>query len=346
MKIEVIDNKAMLLAEKDTWQDFVKAGTNPFLDINTFISWLAIFGCKQNIYVLRISEGDDLLGYAPFLRKKNRVSWLGEGRVNYLDLVALEQNKVRLWPEILEFLAKSGVKTISLSSLNSFSSSFALIDQNSSFRSLRSQVCPYLKVDPTVSWEDFLNVTMSTKRRYEARRGLKKLKEAGEVTIAHNRVQDLSGKEKAEIFELYRLRWQESYRSKLIKDSYFEYQQLLMKSLENGLVSTIYHNGELVSFIWGFLQNDIFVDYFVAHHPGYGRYSLGLIHLTDLIKHLHGRGIVMFDFSLGDDVYKRKWAKEESYTVSYISTGNGHYLWLMLLKKLKMVISRMLKKIL
>jgi len=343
MQITVINNKEDLIHENENWRELAAKIRDPFADMCIYLNWSELFLGKRALYVLKVADKDSVIAYAPFYCAGRNIGWLGEGRVNYLDLICDEGDKRKVWDAVLAHLKVNKFSRIKLANLNSFSSSSTIIGEKN-FRLIKKQVCPYLKIDPAKPWTDFYNSVLKNKRRYEVRKGLEKLEQSGSFKIINKEQQDITDEDIAKIFELYKRRWSNTYREKLISDKYFIYQKNLIKNCSNMFLSQAYLDDKLISFILGFKKNKNFTDYIVAHDPDLAAYSLGAVHLSKLIEAFHNEGITLFDFSLGDEVYKRKWAKEETHNYDYLSSGYLEYLLIIAVNNIKKYLAERLKK--
>jgi CelD/BcsL family acetyltransferase involved in cellulose biosynthesis len=344
MQIIEIVSRESLAAEMAEWQNLAAQLRNPFADLNIYLSWLDIYAAGKQLLVLKIMDGQKLLSYVPLYKKNNSVGWLGEGRVNYLDLIAREEDKLKVWPAVLEHLNQKRIKTINLNNVSSLSAT-AQILQFHGFQKSEEKVCPYLDVNPNIPWVEFYNSVLKNKRRYEIRKTLEELSKLGEFKVVNKTRGEVTEQNIEEIFALYRKRWAETWRKNLIKPEYFEYQKKLLKNIDNAYLSLAYLGDKLISFIFGFYKNGIFTDYIVAHDPEYMNYSVGNLHVAKLIEELFAKGLKIFDFSIGEEVYKRKWAKAETWNYDLLKTTRLNLLLIKIKAKIKNIIKIILKKI-
>jgi len=343
MQIIEINSRAALLSELTAWQSLASLLPNPFADLNIYLNWLDIYAQDKQIFVLKFID-KQLLGYAPFYKKKNTLGWLGEGRVNYLDLICTEENKIKIWPKIFEYLNQQKINTIRFNNVSSVSSTVQLLQFNG-FAQTESKVCPYLEVNSTLPWIDFYNSVLKNKRRYEVRKTLEELTKLGEFRVINKTKTEITEQDIEQIFGLYRKRWQDTWRKNLIKPEYFEYQRKLLKSVDSAYLSLAYLGDKLISFIFGFYKNGIFTDYIVAHDPQYLNYSVGNLHISKIMEELFKNGLKLFDFSIGEEIYKRKWAKAETFNYDFLKTSKFNHQLIKLKIKLKNIIKIILKKI-
>lgn len=345
MQVIELTELVQLMAEKKAWQELAASIANPFADFNIILSWLELFLKNKKIFILKILESERVIAYAPFYRSGQSIGWLGEGRVNYLDLICREADKELVWPKVLFYLQKKKIKTIKLVNVNSSTFSSGILEKNG-FKIIKQQTCPVMPINTEISWENFYNGVLKNKRRYEVRKGLEGLSAAGDFKIINKTRVEIDDHDIANIFFLYKKRWQSTYRSKIIADSYYQHQKNLIKNSENIFLSMAFLGDQLISFILGFKKQRIFTDYWVAHDQDYADYSLGSVHLKLLIEQLHQEGFKLFDFSIGEDVYKRKWAKDQTYNNDYIKTGFINYWAFIYWNKLRKIIIPQIKKLL
>lgn len=343
MQIIEIFSRESLAAEMTEWQNLAAQLRNPFADLNIYLSWLDIYGAGKQLLVLKIVDEQKLLGYVPLYKKNSSVGWLGEGRVNYLDLVARDEDKLKIWSAVLEYLVNKKIKTIKFNSVSALGPSVEFLQQRG-FQQSDAKVCPCLEVNTSIPWIEFYNSVLKNKRRYEIRKTLEELTKLGELKVINKQKSEITANDIEQIFALYQKRWAETWRKNLIKPEYFEYQKKLLQSIDTVYLSLAYLGDKLISFIFGFYKNGIFTDYIVAHDPEYLNYSVGNLHIAKLMEELFAKGLTLFDFSIGEEVYKRKWAKAENWNYDLLKTTKLNFLLMKIKAKIKNIIKIILKK--
>lgn len=98
-------------------------------------------------------------------------------------------------------------------------------------------------------------------------------------------------------------------------------------------ISSLMLNGKRISTHFGVSRNDTFYYMLPAIDLGdFQKYSPGKIHLFNLLKESHSEGCRVFDFTIGDEGYKKYWSNQESliYTVYRTFSFTGYiYLQMM-----------------
>lgn len=297
---------------------------NPFQTFGQTKYWQEQFAPDKKLYVVVISDLSGVVGIAPLYRVGNLVAFLGEGRMNYLGVIGRTCG-------LLDFLKKQGVRSFVFANVradNSFAKELA------GFTILKTRPCPYVEIEAGLSWDKYLASVLKNKRRYEIRTGEEALRSKGEVRLITRRGGEVAAEEFTAIQALYLKRWSGSYRETYLRKEkkYFAYQKFLMQSPE-AYISLLYVGEVLVSFMFGFIKQKSFVDYWVAHDSSYADCSVGNVHVGLVIKDMQAKGLSLFDFSIGEEVYKRKWAKQDVLIQDYY-LGWGLYYCLRYVKQL------------
>jgi CelD/BcsL family acetyltransferase involved in cellulose biosynthesis len=88
------------------------------------------------------------------------------------------------------------------------------------------------------------------------------------------------------------------------------FDNLVRNGCPSGVVhfSTLQFDEDVVSFHLGFYFGHVFYYYIPVYEPGAARYSPGLIHLVYLLEWCIERSCTRFDFLVGMEPYKQRWA--------------------------------------
>jgi CelD/BcsL family acetyltransferase involved in cellulose biosynthesis len=303
--LEIINEFEKFDLLKDEWAK-LNTRNNPFQSHAFIKAWLKNYLPKgAELFILK-----NTAGIAPFYRQGKTVYWLGKGMGNYCDLLTAEDNKKSFWQEVLNTLKKEKI-SIYLHGLKNDSASLQIL-RNLGFKQAKETICPVIKITGEERpFAELLNeILPSKKRQYEIRKAGKDLAKAGELELVNfrNNIPDTTVQE---ILTLFKTRWQDQYGAEEAGKACFDnFQKEVMQSAEDVYISLLYLDKKLISFLFGFYQNNTFLDYMVAHNPAYRKYSIGNFHISRLLEELQQKELKIFDFSIGDEVYKRRWAND------------------------------------
>jgi len=116
-----------------------------------------------------------------------------------------------------------------------------------------------------------------------------------------------------DLLRLHRLRFQQlREKSAFLDAGPLEFQwQALSALAEQGRVRLflLQVDGESVAALYGFSSGRSFQFYQSGMHPGWAKYSVGLLTIGNTIREAIAGGHTIFDFLRGSEEYKAKWAR-------------------------------------
>jgi len=323
---------------------------NPFLTLDWLKLWWAHFGQDRNLHLLLFRQGEHLVGFAPFYRVDRPMFHLSEYRFlghetsNYLDIVCLPGFEEAVVDSLLaHFSTMSTPSIVHLHDINDrFSQCYASLSRKLSEDGWYASVfklypCPMAHLGD--DWDTFFQHQRSRKSRKNLRRSERQLSQIG--SWCFREVTDPS--EFSCLFpqmeRLHAERFRETINPLLTgsnRDFLFSALRQLVASQIS--LSVIELDGVLVSFLIGFKMGDVFVDYAPAFDPALASFSLGQIHLMQLMKKKLDEGFKYFDFSKGEAPYKRWWSNKETTNYLFLLGFNLGSLGLLYIKWLELTL--------
>ncbi|MDB5602559.1 MAG: hypothetical protein JWN71_4603 [Xanthobacteraceae bacterium] len=182
------------------------------------------------------------------------------------------------------------------------------------FKASAADGAPYVDLRPYASFDDY-HASVNVKTRKNLRNLRNRMARGAPVT---HRVMDNDDISKviAESFE-GRLRWleQQGLPSTAFDDPVFrafvERIGELGRRGELALLAMGLYCGDVpVSLQWGFVHRGRYYAYIAARNPDYDAYSPGRIHLEEVIRTCHARGIEVCDFLAPGARYKFTWTDD------------------------------------
>jgi CelD/BcsL family acetyltransferase involved in cellulose biosynthesis len=88
------------------------------------------------------------------------------------------------------------------------------------------------------------------------------------------------------------------------------YSKFIRKLIDNdnAHLSAVYLNDKIIAAHLGYIHRNVFYYVFPVFENNYKRYSPGNLLLIKLIKRMHFKKLEFFDFTIGDETYKKKWS--------------------------------------
>lgn len=323
----------MLVAEYGAWAD-VPAPAISFLERTTenafarpgwLGAWYAHYVPRRwRAYVLVLSDDDGIVAVAPFIRCRlgwiTRVRLAGHGLGNYLEVVTAPDRTAIVLAAVLDHLRAGGSFVFEWRDLPAESPARPPLARAGG-ASTRLYPCPQAHLG--ADWEThFAAVVPSRKHRRSLERAVERLVELGALEFTPS----IDAADAAFIDELRALhakRFAGSPNILLAPRFWQFFTALASTSIGRDLrVSTIRIDGRLISAIVGFSSGRTFVDYAPAFDPAFAALMPGHAHLLLLQRALAAQEYLVFDFSKGEDTYKRRWSNAESWNFE-VTFGHG-----------------------
>ena len=193
-----------------------------------------------------------------------------------------------------------------------------LIKRNNLLSIERKEVCPRFVFEKDYNSMEKL---WSQNHRTDVRRRRRRLNEKGMVRLWVATTKDEIKQILPEFFQVHDSKWHSQglpgkFDSPLIQRYHYNMVDYLW---DKGLhFSTLKCNGKHISYHFGFLSGGWLLWYKPTYRIEYQNFSPSKVHVSYLIEEGIKAGWKGFDFLLGDEPYKNKWATQKMETTSFI----------------------------
>jgi hypothetical protein len=160
-----------------------------------------------------------------------------------------------------------------------------------------------------VSFSEYLK-TLSKKTRFNFQYNLKRT--LGRGILDFQIIEDYSGflNYRDTLIMIYEKRWSDNKKS-LRPQRYYQMEKEAIEKLffkKKVILFVLKLNDIVISYRWGFINDNKYFDWRVCFNPEYNKYSPGILALGLAIEALIKRGYKEYNFGAGDYEWKRHWA--------------------------------------
>ena len=290
--------------------------------------------------VLAVIDGHELMALAPLYRAPiggvglRALRLMGGGVSDYCDLL-LRPDPTRRRAALVALLdglaqRQVGWDALDLRGLPAESPS---VNELAALAKSRGMPCavlpgyarPAISLDGT--FESFLKARPG-RFRYNLRSRLKRLGQLGEVRFRSVTAPADVPAALTELAELHGRRWAGQHTATIFSSSERGrrfYADACQRYAARGLLDlTLLGAGDrVVAGSLSFVDRDTWYYYLPAWDPDLAALAPSSLLLAHLVEEAYGRGLRRFDFMLGEEPYKARWATEERRTVNLIIGGRG-----------------------
>jgi CelD/BcsL family acetyltransferase involved in cellulose biosynthesis len=321
-------------AASQTWEQLRRRAPTErvFMTPDWLETWSRHLGSGRPL-VFGVEDGGEVVALAPIDR-----AWvgglavlrpLGLGVTDYFDLLLppeADRRRRALSAFADALVQRAGAwDALDLRGIPAESPTVQELVEAASERGMRHAVVPGhgrpgISLDGT--WEAFLNGRPG-RFRYNLRSRLKRLQERGTVTFrAVTRPHEVRWAMVA-LTELHARRWKGQHTSTIFSSSSAArrfYAEAACKYAERDMLdlTLVEVDGCPVAGSLGFVDGDSYYYYLPAFEPELAPLAPSSLLLAHLIERSFERGLRRFDFMLGDEPYKARWANEERQTVNLV----------------------------
>jgi CelD/BcsL family acetyltransferase involved in cellulose biosynthesis len=328
---ELLDVTCLSPGQREEWRRLVDASGREgvFLEPEWLAAWQREIEPGWQPLVVGAREGSRLVAIAPFARRPDgplesgRVGWMGSGRSDYLGILLDPGAGDEVLGACLDVVLET-TPQLRLFDLGSFPmesrglGSLVRAGRRSGLRAtlVPAHACPYLDVRGT--WNHYLDRRGGGFRSW-LRRKQRWLEREGRVEFVHWRHPEEVAGHFDDAVRLYAMRWGESasvngpsggprsrrfYREGFLamaREGRLDFAALQLDGVAVAVALTIEHVGIRAYFM-------------PAHDRLLDAFSPGTLLLAHLIERAHDGGATAFDFTIGDEAYKDRWADRRAYT--------------------------------
>lgn len=271
-------------------------------------AWWQSFGAGNELYLRSFRSGKELTGIAPLRIKNNTVYLVGSADVcDYLDFITVPGQEAAFCDALLSELEKDGVNRIILESLRPETAALqylAVIARERGYQVVSSQENVTLEMNLPATWNEYLDI-LSTKQRHEAKRKLRRLEEAGEMTYGCQGNPPEVSQAINTFLRLFSLSRAEK-ASFMTADKEAFFRKMAAEMAQNGMLrlGTLEFEGKAAAMIMAFDYDNSVYLYNSGYDPKFENLSVGIASKLLCIKESIERGKRKWDFLKGGEAYK------------------------------------------
>ena len=329
MKVKLVTDINDLSIPKNEWDEAVNQNeTNTiFQTYDWFKCWWSIFGPAYSLFIILIFENDKIMGIAPMAidnssRRNRKLVFIGDGNSDYLDFIITEQ-KNDVLHEIFNTINKHSQDwdSLILGNIPTYSTTTGLISALSQSIGLYCSIQNTI-VCPTLVIKDRETEAKNIVNKYSTKRPYNYFKRSG--TLDHRIINDSNQltEELERFFTQHIERWKNTpYPSLFLNDKNKEFYRLLAKTIlpkKRLLFSVIEHNGNPISYHYGFDYNASLIWYKPSYSLDYSKKSPGILMIRYLINYALENKKSELDFTIGDESFKKRFTNSERYNSTLI----------------------------
>lgn len=320
---ELIDSIEGLQALQARWGKLVAGQErSPLFSRWDWLStWWDSFSCPQDrLAVVWVERAGKPFALAPFFVRRSRyyglqrrvLRFIGEGNSDRADILVAEPDST-FFDGLFNFLQQRvNWDVVSLREIPAESALLLWARNINLARMEKDSDCPYISFEPGQSVEAFRK-TLSKNLRREFSNMTNRLKKLGEHRFYHRLLSDPDDP------DLKRLREIELHSAKAARDIHLVFspevndgfQKHLLRSFDDSvqpMLTVLELNGEIISYLYGFITGEAYHAYNMAFLPEYSRLSPGKLTMQAAIDESIRMGLKEFDFLRGDSYIKSKWS--------------------------------------
>lgn len=322
IRVELVRERSLVPLSKEEWNCLAAANaTNTiFQTYEWFDAWWSVFGARHELFLLILRKGSRAIGFAPFMVRRvlpgvRQLEFIGTGNADYLDVVlptdeaegaralcAFLRAHSREWRRA--WLANVPEQSRSLHHLKASG-----LDAGLYFVEEVRAPCPALRIAGNEKSVERLL------RKYSIRRPMNWFSRRGVVRL--RRIDSLAEiTEKLPIFfDQHVQRWRSTRNGSLFENPQ---QRLFYTALADRMrdtpwlqFSTVELNNEPIAFHFGFDYAGTVTWYKPSFEARWAEHSPGLLLIERLIDDALKRGRAEVDFTVGDELFKRRFANRQ-----------------------------------
>jgi CelD/BcsL family acetyltransferase involved in cellulose biosynthesis len=308
-----------LPVDGSTWNALVMGSeTNTvFQTYEWLASWWKVFHARKELLVLTVRHEATLVGLAPFMVDasggKHVLRFASDSNADYCDIIASRQYKQPVLDAIFEHLVngREAWDKIILNNVPAGSSTIPLLSQlclrHRLWRLLHHHTdCPALMIHGRQSEASMVLQKQSLKRPYHYFQSQAQLDFRDLTTLAEAHAY------LPRFFDQHINRWKDTGSPSLFLNPLTRqfYAELLEHLWPKGwlVFSLVESGGQPIAFHYGFEYDGCFLWYKPSFDVVHRKHSPGNLLLRFLVKRAIDRGCREFDFTIGDEPFKRRYS--------------------------------------
>jgi len=294
---------------EEEWQRLLPhcSSDNIFLTPQWQKVWWQEFGQGNELLLMSVRSGSELIGIAPLMSRGGTVYFLGDHEIcDCLDFAAVRGEESQIYKAVLDYLAPLDWRSLDLHSLSSESPTLSLFtalakSSDYSVKVKEEDVCPVLDLPAT--WEEYL-AQLTKKDRHELRRRLRRLSQKEFCYYVADDGACLA-EDMEDFLSLHKKSGEAKDRFMTPRMSRF-FRNMASCFMEQGYLRLFFLevDGVRVATAMCFDYRDEILLYNSGYDPDYASLSVGLLLKVFCIKEAIARGKRRFDFLRGAEPYK------------------------------------------
>jgi CelD/BcsL family acetyltransferase involved in cellulose biosynthesis len=319
VQVRVFTDLHRLDMDSRSWNDLVlRSETNSVFQTYEWItSWWKVFGAQRKLLVIAVYRDDRMVGLAPLMEEPALVGapaikFIGNGNADYCDFILTEPREPAL-RAIIGYLAGRRTEWCSICLNN-------VPQQSSTVEWLKSlcaeQQLPLLVRSPvecpTLIFEQQENTAAAVLRKDSLKRPYNYFLSHGEVQFTECTTLDQARTLMPQFFEQHIGRWHGTSSPSLFTNPRNRefYSTLLEHMLPTGrlVFSVVHFNKQPIAFHYGFDYGGRFLWYKPSFDASYRKHSPGNLLLRFLLQRAIEHGCSEFDFTIGNEEFKRRYS--------------------------------------
>ena len=266
--------------------------------------WWNNFCAGNELHILSVREGDEIIGIAPLMTCEDRLTFTGDKELfDYFDFLVPKGNEARFYTALFDHIMDMDWQTIDLPSLPQDSPTLEYMPRLARERGLEVEV----EVEETTpvaylpdSWDEYL-AGLRKKDRHELRRKLRRL----EAADSPRQYSCSSPECMQDFFRL--LRASRKDKDEFLtpeREKFFSDIAQELSSRDQFKLYFLEVNGERVACCICFDYGESYLLYNSGYDPGYSQLSVGLLNKALSLRTAIEEGRRSFNFLKGNDRYK------------------------------------------
>ncbi len=333
MELKIFTDESGFAALYDNWNHLLarSRANTLFLTWQWQTTWWRCLG-EGDLWLLAWYDGDRLVALAPLYLHDDsaglrRFDLVGCVEVSdYLDLIVEEGREEAVYSALLNWLASDACPpwdVVGLCNLAETSLTHRLLPEMAAGRGLEAvtrleDVCPLILLPD--NFEAYLQEILSKKQRHEVRRKMRRIEEEAVVRwYVVDGASDLAQETDA-FLHLHRLSKQEK-ESFMTPEMETFFREAIQAMHQVGwlYLAFIEVNGVRAAAMLGFVYNGGLLVYNSGYDPAsYSELSPGIVLTARIIEDAIQRGLHVFDFLQGNEVYKYRFGAHDTAVYSTV----------------------------
>jgi CelD/BcsL family acetyltransferase involved in cellulose biosynthesis len=300
------------------WERLWEANPNRqiFNKFSWIESWWAGFGAKAQLFSPAVYDDGKCVGILPLRVEGHVLRFIGDPLADYNDLICDPEMKAVVLESAIAALDEAPIRWESCTLNNVSESSLIVAARDELSQSLRSRTEAYVyALCPSVMLGDDRAETLAAiLAKATVSRRMRQLEKLGTLTFRHIEDRDQAREHLPSLFDQHvRCRALAGIRSKLLDQESRNFFAALVENLspQNDLrFSVLELDRRPIAYNFGFQLDGKFMYYTPTYDIDFFDLSPGNVLLRHLFLYARDNGIQEFDFTIGDQNYKTRYANQ------------------------------------